>query len=106
VDVIVVKQAPVPIAFGTSIKYQTKFAFALQREADLVFSVRQRLIDVGKCKDVLGERVHVLLRRVASCKGDKKIEIANGLFALRFPADARPCGRRFPEVLLAFPAPS
>ncbi len=51
---IVVKQAPVPIAFGTSIKYQTKFAFALQREADLVFSVRQRLIDVGKCKDVLG----------------------------------------------------
>ena len=53
----------------------------LQREADLVFSVRQRLIDAGKCKDVLGERVHVLLRRVAIGKGDKQIEIAHGLFA-------------------------
>src|SRR5712664_1139264 len=53
----------------------------LQREADLVFSVRQRLIDAGKRKDVLGERVHVLLRRVAIGEGEKKIEIANGLFA-------------------------
>src|SRR6266581_2770865 len=37
----------------------------LQREADLVFSVRQRLIDAGKRKDVFGDRVHMLLRRVA-----------------------------------------
>ena len=43
----------------------------LQREADLVFSVSQCLIDAGKCKDVLGKRVHVLLRRVVIRKGNK-----------------------------------
>ena len=51
--------------------------------------MRQRLVDAGKCKDVLGQRVHVLLRSVAVSKGDQQIEIANGLF----PAAQRACRR-------------
>src|SRR6266581_6737443 len=51
----------------------------LQREADLVFSMRQRLIDPGKRKDVLGKHVHVLLRRMAIGKRDQQIQVTDGL---------------------------
>src|SRR5260370_9432078 len=53
----------------------------LKREADLVLSMRQRLIDPAKREDVLGERVHVFLRGGPFGERNKKIQIANGLLA-------------------------
>ncbi len=53
----------------------------LQREADLVLAVRQRLVDTRKLKNVLGQGIHVFLRRVARAKRQQQIQIANGLLA-------------------------
>src|SRR6266481_6581873 len=53
----------------------------LKREAHLVLSMRQRLIDPAKRKDMLGKRVHVFLRGVPIGKRNEQIQIANCFLA-------------------------